>query len=306
MSMDGFAVPDHVRPVRDAVHTFLTERVEPAEPVLHEGSAGERDAAGRLQDEAKAAGPVGARPPRRDRRRRPALPRLRLRERGHRPLASSARSRSARSRCRTRSCSTCTRTPSGATAICSRSSRGEIFPSFAMTEPDVASSDPTQLQTRAVLDGDEWVINGRKWFTTGADKAAYTTVMVRTEPDAPDHSAFSHDHRADRHARLQDRARDAGHGHPAVATARWPTTTSACRANLLGPRGARLPDRAAAPRARPHLPLHALARPGAARLRSDVRARQQRASRSASRSPRSSRSSSSSSSPPPRSRLPAC
>ncbi len=44
--------------------------------------------------------------------------------------------------------------------------RGEISPSFAMTEPDVASSDPTQLQTRAVLDGDEWVISGRKWFTT--------------------------------------------------------------------------------------------------------------------------------------------
>ncbi len=68
---------------------------------------------------------------------------------------------------------------------------GEIFPSFGMTEPDVASSDPTQLQTRAVLDGDEWVINGRKWFTSGAQRAAYTTVMVRTELDAPDHSAFS-------------------------------------------------------------------------------------------------------------------
>jgi len=68
---------------------------------------------------------------------------------------------------------------------------GEIFPSFAMTEPDVASSDPTRLQTRAVLDGDEWVISGRKWFTTGADVAAYTTVMVRTEPDAAPHDAFS-------------------------------------------------------------------------------------------------------------------
>ena len=69
---------------------------------------------------------------------------------------------------------------------------GDIFPSFAMTEPDVASSDPTQLQTRAVLDGDTWVIRGRKWFTTGAAGAAYTTVMCRTEPDgiAP-HDAFS-------------------------------------------------------------------------------------------------------------------
>ena len=69
---------------------------------------------------------------------------------------------------------------------------GEVFPSFGMTEPDVASSDPTQLRTRAVLDGDEWVINGRKWFTSGAANAAYTTVMVRTESDdTPPHQAFS-------------------------------------------------------------------------------------------------------------------
>ena len=69
---------------------------------------------------------------------------------------------------------------------------GEIFPSFAMTEPDIASSDPTQLQTRATLEGDEWVIRGRKWFTTGAAGAAYTTVMCRTEPEGtPAHSAFS-------------------------------------------------------------------------------------------------------------------
>jgi len=68
---------------------------------------------------------------------------------------------------------------------------GEIFPSFAMTEPDVASSDPTQLQTSAVLDRGSWVINGRKWFTTGANRAAYTTVMVRTEADAPPHKSFS-------------------------------------------------------------------------------------------------------------------
>ncbi len=68
---------------------------------------------------------------------------------------------------------------------------GELFPSFAMTEPDVASSDPTQLRTTAVLEGDQWVINGRKWFTSGANRAAYTTVMCRTEPDAPSHDAFS-------------------------------------------------------------------------------------------------------------------
>lgn len=69
--------------------------------------------------------------------------------------------------------------------------KGEIFPSFAMTEPAVASSDPTQLQTKAVLKDGNWHINGRKWFTSGAADAAYTTVMCRTEEDASPHLSFS-------------------------------------------------------------------------------------------------------------------
>lgn len=68
---------------------------------------------------------------------------------------------------------------------------GDVFPSFAMTEPGLASSDPTQLQTTAVLKDGYWHINGRKWFTTGADNAAYTTIMCRTETDVKPHSAFS-------------------------------------------------------------------------------------------------------------------
>jgi alkylation response protein AidB-like acyl-CoA dehydrogenase len=68
---------------------------------------------------------------------------------------------------------------------------GDVLPSFAMTEPALSSSDPTQLQTSAVLEGNHWRINGHKWFTTGADIATYTTIMCRTEFDAPDHSAFS-------------------------------------------------------------------------------------------------------------------
>jgi alkylation response protein AidB-like acyl-CoA dehydrogenase len=68
---------------------------------------------------------------------------------------------------------------------------GEIIPSFAMTEPDVASSDPTQIRTTAVLKDGRWIINGRKWFTTGANEAAYTTVMCRTETDARPHESFS-------------------------------------------------------------------------------------------------------------------
>ena len=69
--------------------------------------------------------------------------------------------------------------------------QGEIFPSFGMTEPEVASSDPTQLQTTAILEDGVWRINGRKWFTTGAARAAYTTVMCRTELEVPSHGAFS-------------------------------------------------------------------------------------------------------------------
>lgn len=68
---------------------------------------------------------------------------------------------------------------------------GEFVPSFAMTEPDVASSDPTQLQATGHLEDGFWVLNGRKWFTTGAADARYTTVMCRTEADAPGHDAFS-------------------------------------------------------------------------------------------------------------------
>jgi acyl-CoA dehydrogenase len=68
----------------------------------------------------------------------------------------------------------------------------DITPSFAMTEPGMSSSDPTRLRTTARLDGDSWVITGRKWFVTGARDAAYTTVMCRTEPDdTPPHQAFS-------------------------------------------------------------------------------------------------------------------
>ena len=69
---------------------------------------------------------------------------------------------------------------------------GEIFPSFAMTEPEIASSDPTQIETKADLIDGRWHINGRKWFTTGAAVAAYTTVMCRTEhEDTPVHLSFS-------------------------------------------------------------------------------------------------------------------
>ena len=55
---------------------------------------------------------------------------------------------------------------------------------FSMTEPEVAGSDPTQIQTSAVKEGDEWVINGHKWFTSGAHGADFAIVIAKTDPDA--------------------------------------------------------------------------------------------------------------------------
>jgi acyl-CoA dehydrogenase len=62
---------------------------------------------------------------------------------------------------------------------------------FSMTEPDVSGSDPTGLRTRAVRDGDDWVIDGRKWFSSGAEGAAFGIVMAVTDPDAAPHRRAS-------------------------------------------------------------------------------------------------------------------
>jgi acyl-CoA dehydrogenase len=58
---------------------------------------------------------------------------------------------------------------------------------FAMTEPEVAGSDPTLIKTRAYQDGDEWVINGHKWFISNAHRASFAILLARTEddPDLP-------------------------------------------------------------------------------------------------------------------------
>jgi acyl-CoA dehydrogenase len=66
---------------------------------------------------------------------------------------------------------------------------GDIRSCFSMTEPAVASSDPTNLQTRAVRDGDEYVITGRKWFTSNAyhPNCRIAIVMAVTDPQAAAH-----------------------------------------------------------------------------------------------------------------------
>ena len=70
---------------------------------------------------------------------------------------------------------------------------GEIRSAFAMTEPDVASSDATNIATSAVLDGDEWVISGEKFYISGAGdkRCKIMIVMVVTDPNAPKHTRQS-------------------------------------------------------------------------------------------------------------------
>src|SRR5215469_7839781 len=187
----SFEVPDHMRPIRARVKKFIEQRMYPVESVLDERYDLEAQAMmRRLMDEAKAEGLWALGHPReiggqglpfldyvyvnevigRSEHAMTALGTVSLQDSIMLNLHASQRWRRLYLRPLV---------------------DGEIFPSFAMTEPDVASSDPTQLQASAFLDGDYWVINGRKWFTTGANRAAYTTVMVRTEPDASPHKAFS-------------------------------------------------------------------------------------------------------------------
>ncbi|HEX5946159.1 MAG TPA: acyl-CoA dehydrogenase family protein [Acidimicrobiales bacterium] len=64
---------------------------------------------------------------------------------------------------------------------------GRVMSCFAMTEPEVAGSDPTLIKTHAYQDGDEWVINGHKWFISNAHRAQFAILIARTEddPDLP-------------------------------------------------------------------------------------------------------------------------
>ncbi len=68
---------------------------------------------------------------------------------------------------------------------------GEIRSCFGMTEPDHPGSNPTWMGTRADKDGDDYVLNGRKWWSTGGDGAAFSVVMAVTNADAPLHMRAS-------------------------------------------------------------------------------------------------------------------
>ncbi len=68
---------------------------------------------------------------------------------------------------------------------------GDLKSAFSMTEPDTAGSDPTLLATRAVRDGDDWVIDGHKWFSSNGSIADFLIVMAVTDPDARPHQRAS-------------------------------------------------------------------------------------------------------------------
>ncbi|MFC4587790.1 acyl-CoA dehydrogenase family protein [Sphaerisporangium corydalis] len=186
----SFAVPDSVRPIRDAVHAFMTERVEPAEEIVHRGGEQAATTLRDLQRQAKMEGLW-------------ALGHPKDLGGGGLPFLDYVYVNEVQGRSELGQLALGTFTLQDSLMLNQYASdeqrerflaplvQAEIWPSFAMTEPEVSSSDPTQLRTTAVLDGDEWVVNGHKWFTTGANRAAYTTVMCRTETDAPPHLAFS-------------------------------------------------------------------------------------------------------------------
>ena len=186
----SFEVPEHVRPLRARVRAFIEEHVYPAEPDLDAGGESARAVLRGLMDRAKAEDLWALGHPREiGGGGLPFLDYVYVNEvvgrSEHAMIALGTHSLQDSIMLNLHA------SPEWRDRYLKPLVAGEIFPSFAMTEPEVASSDPTQLQTRAVLDGDHWVITGRKWFTTGANVAAYTTVMVRTEPEAPAHRAFS-------------------------------------------------------------------------------------------------------------------
>ncbi len=67
---------------------------------------------------------------------------------------------------------------------------GEVFSSYSMTEPQ-AGADPAQFTTSAVRDGDDWIINGWKYFSSNAKTASFLIVMVVTDPDVSAYKGMS-------------------------------------------------------------------------------------------------------------------
>ncbi len=186
MAID-FTLPPEVREIRERVHAFLEQEVAPSEARLE--AAGDlrawRPALGELREKARAAGLWA-----------PHMPRE-WGGMGLGPLAMAFVS------------AECGRTRFGAYVLnCHAPDEGnmhtllhwgtpeqkecylrplvdgECRSCFALTEPEVAGSDPTGIRTRAEHDADGWVLNGHKWFISGARGARFAIVVACTDPDA--------------------------------------------------------------------------------------------------------------------------
>src|SRR5205085_1790387 len=118
---------------------------------------------------------------------------------------------------------------------------GEIRSCFSMTEPERAGSNPTWMDTRAVLEDGQWIIDGHKWFTSAADGAAFAVVMAVTDPEAPPHLRASMiivpcDTPGFERVRNIPVMGHAGEGWPTHAEIRY-THCRVPKENLLGGRG---------------------------------------------------------------------
>jgi acyl-CoA dehydrogenase len=115
---------------------------------------------------------------------------------------------------------------------------GRAMSCFAMTEPEVAGSDPTLIRTHAVPDGDEWVVNGHKWFISNARRASFAILLARTEDDPELPQAANTAFIVDLPSEGWDRVREvetmhggSGHSEIVITDLRVPA------ANVLGGRG---------------------------------------------------------------------
>ena len=239
-----FDPPASVRPLLERVERFITDVVLPAEPVVLErgfvGAASELDA---LRARCKAEGLWG-----------PQIPKelgglgLNLVEHG---LVSERLGKSPLGHyvfgCQAPDAGNLEilhkyGTPAQQERWLRPLARGELRSCFSMTEPENPGSNPTMLSCTARRDGDHYVIDGHKWFTSSADGAAFAIVMAVTNPEAPPHGRASMiivptDTPGFQHVRNIKIMGDAGEGWASHAEIRY----ASCRVpvdNRLGPEGA--------------------------------------------------------------------
>jgi acyl-CoA dehydrogenase len=118
---------------------------------------------------------------------------------------------------------------------------GRVRSCFSMTEPEMPGSNPVMLATTAEVDGDDYVINGQKWFTSSADGASFAIVMAVTDPQAPPHRRASMiivptDTDGFNLVRNVSVMGHVGHGHASHAEVIY-QSCRVPRANLLGEEG---------------------------------------------------------------------